>query len=228
MDVIYSQTDRNPWDIQDYELSEAYKFFSTYYLPLKPPRTLRQAYEKMLIVEQGFSSAKARQTEMTPELLAWAFSLDAHGNKYPDTLTWHERAVLYDDARYSDYKDQLKGTQLDTIVGEIQDISVIEGQWKVLYDEFLLWTKHAREQAKLAGIPYNPDKEINRIKELVEIRERIAQFSRRAVGLPVKYNEIPQSDKEDLFKVEWNEPNRQLPNPKTTKDVDEIIQILRE
>jgi hypothetical protein len=223
-DVIYSLTDRNPWDIQDYEFTESFRIFSTYYLPLKPPRTIRQAFEKMLIEEQSYSSKTAKQTLMPPEFIKWSLALDAMGDKIPDALSWHERAVLYDDARYNDYKEQIKGTQLDTIVNEIRDVEQVEIQWRVLYDEFLAWAKHAREQAKLAGIPYNPDKEITRIKDLFDIREKLSQFSRRAVGLPVKFSEVPASEKDDLFKMEWNEPPKLI----TDREKERVIEILRE
>lgn len=226
-EVVFSQSDRNEWDYQDYELTEAYRIFSTYYLPLRPPRTLRHAFENFLINENGMARATAKKTPMPPNFLSWALSLDKHGDKIPDTLSWHERAVLYDEARFGEYKDQIKGTQLNTVLAEINDIEQIEKQWEVLYGEFQAWALHAREQAKLASQPYNPDREITRFKELLEIREKIAQFNRRAVGLPVKYNELPSTEKEDLFKMEWNEPAR-LPEPKTVDDVDRIIEILKE
>ena len=225
INMLININPNNPWDLQDWETAEEFNIFTDCYLALKNPRNIRDAYEKYLTEVRGLSSVTAKRTPLSPDFTKMAGALDKDGNKIPDALSWYERGLLFDDEKFKNFKDQIKGAQLNTISGEILDVNELNEHWKELYKEFVDWCQFARLQAKSNGIPYNPDKEINRLEELINIRERIAQFERRAVGLPTKYNELPMpSDQNNVFKLEWKEPVYKKPS--SVEEVNDLIKII--
>lgn len=190
------------WDIQPYETPEMYQAFSIY-LSLRPPRSIRNAYVKYLEIVKLLPKQDAYITPLSANFISWSSGHDEFGN-ISGYLTWSQRASAFDDEQYQSYKKQLKGAQIDTVYREIRDVEAVSDHWELLYQEALDGFNKLRQEAKDKGSYYDNSYEIQKLRELFEIREKIGNFKRRAVMLPSRYENTENLlDKSDNKIVSW-------------------------
>lgn len=207
--IIISNSSTNPWDLQSYDTPESFKAFTEYYLNAPLPRSIRDSYNRYLLKEKGIGIKKARATPITPEFMQWANAWDGNNDRIPYSLNWAERAAAFEDEKMALFKNQITNMQLGVVEKEILDFNLMLEYWNILFEENANTFKQAREDAELLGETYDNTKETIKFDTLLEVRERISNLQRRAVGLHTKEQKegsFGSSDKEKPFLVEWTEP----------------------
>ena len=206
------------WDIQPYETPEMYQAFSIY-LSLRPPRSIRNAYVKYLEIVKLLNKQDAYLEPLSPSFINWSNGHDEFGNTESSYLTWSQRAFTYDDEQFQSYRKQLKGAQIDTVYREIRDVEAVSNHWDALYQEALDGFDKLRNECRAKGTFYDNTFELEKLKVLFELREKIGNFKRRAVMLPSRYENTENLlDKTDNKVVSWwTEP------PKNSEIPQEII-----
>jgi hypothetical protein len=120
-------TDTKPrlWERQDWDTDASYARFTEFYLPLSPPRSMVDAYNKY---KASRGQGKSKQVSGTWN--RWFYGQDSSGDAIPGSKTWAERAAAYD--------DYILDKTTDTMTDELAKLRVEEVKRRVRDTDALL------------------------------------------------------------------------------------------
>lgn len=106
---------RFPWQKQEWETDGAFRAFSRFYLVQEPPRSVSAAYREYRrdkLARQGKSPDQIRQSvagkAASGTWRRWSMAQNTNYDRLPGSLTWQERAALYDDYQAALIREKLE------------------------------------------------------------------------------------------------------------------------
>lgn len=213
------------------ETDDQYRFFFNYYLSQKSDtRSILMSYKLYMIEEKGKKEEDVKGlTTYSKRYGCWAKGEDSNGNKINGLHTWEERAKAYFTNVFNDKMNLLLERRGKVVEEEYEHGEKLLKHYNSVYDAFVLQMEVDKAEAKAKGIPFDSSHYLTKLQKLVKVRDEIAVFLRRSVGLTdrVTTDEIAKSLSQNKeVSIEWVVPETKYEENEIDKMSDEEFEKL--
>lgn len=196
---------KQSWEEQFWDTQKSFETFRKYYLPQKAPKSLTRAYHDYLR-DQGKTDKFIQGRKAPGTWQKWYRGQDSDGKPIKGAMSWKQRGEAYD-SFLEETREEIKLERKMSIVDrEIKDHDQQLDIWQGMVNDLEAKLDQERNFS-IDPTGFDPRPFIKPFDDLVKVREKIAVFGRRSVGLPTSINEdrIANADNGE-FKVVWEEP----------------------
>lgn len=211
----------------DDESDEAYSWFVNYILQTNNDSVLG-AYKEYLSKEKRKSATYVSNIKSVPiKYTNWSNGCDNVGNKIEGLHTFSERLDAFRKTSVDNKLEKIKLQRQKVTESEYQHSQSLLVLWEELFDDLLEHRRLLKEEMESNNEKYNGINDLNKLKDLVRVRDEIAKLERRSVGMLTDI-------KEDLFSNELKEDKEdsikwvELPDVSKKFDDDNEIDSMTE
>lgn len=211
------------------ESEESYYFFYKFFLQMpKGNRTVLGAYKKFCIVDKGYTDEETKSLSTPKNYHEWSNGKKTDGTLIEGLFDYKTRADAFDSWVIKNDIDGVLTKRAGIINRELEDANTMLDLWNMMLGDLSTAYNSERRKAKKDQKDVNISDFVNKHAKLMESRNDIAVFMRRAVGMMDKVTQdvIEQAEKSNAgVLIEWVKPPKEK---RQQKEEDKVYDDMSE